>query len=145
MVSLRSSRCQLDVEKLPPTLEALKYKVFRSNFVTMVWKRCHLSHQNFPFTGAYGWEVDDEESFYPNLTNNLPVPLAILEISSCGCKTALIIVVVVRKTNWFALIYASVRTVKILIIVMLVNSLMFEMNMVRNNLFLYYLSVLHLA
>ena len=53
----------------------------------MVWKRCHLSHQNFPFPGAYGWEVDDEGSFYPNLTNNLPVPLAILEISSCGCKT----------------------------------------------------------
>ena len=32
------SKFQKDADKLPPTMSALKYKIFRSNYITLVWK-----------------------------------------------------------------------------------------------------------
>ena len=81
------SRYQLDAEKLPPTFEAFKYKVFRSHFINFVWRRCHLPFQNLPCPENYGWDVDIEGSYDPIMTQNLPAPIAIIEMSSCSCKT----------------------------------------------------------
>ena len=38
------SKYQLDASSLPPTMSALKYKIFRSHYVSMVLKRSHLPY-----------------------------------------------------------------------------------------------------
>ena len=80
------SKFQYEAEKLPPTFSALKYKIFRCHFVTMVLRRAHLAIQNLPHAANYGWE-DINSSFTPILTDNLPAPLALIELSVCSCKS----------------------------------------------------------
>ena len=80
------SKFKHDAEKFPPTFSALKYKIFRSYFVTMVLRRAHLPIQNLPPATNYGWE-SVHSSFVPILTENLPAPLALIELSVCSCKS----------------------------------------------------------
>ena len=80
------SKYQYDAEKLPPTLSAFKYKVFRSHFVTLVLRRSINPLQNLPSPLNYGWEII-EDSLVPTMTDELPAPLALIELSVCGCKT----------------------------------------------------------
>ena len=80
------SKFQCDVEKLPPTAAALKYKIFRSHFVTLVLKRSLNQIQNIPSALNYGWESCDKV-YNPIMTDELPAPLALIELSVCGCKT----------------------------------------------------------
>ena len=78
------SKFQHDATKLPPTMSALKYKIFRSHFICLVLKRSHISKQNLPLPQNYGWELNGE-SLDPILTDNLPAPLGLIELSVCGC------------------------------------------------------------
>ena len=80
------SRYQRETEKLPPTFAAIKYKIFRSHFVALVLKRSHRPIQTLPNVENYGWENIDER-LCPIMTDNLPAPLALLEMSSCNCKS----------------------------------------------------------
>ena len=80
------SKCQSEIEKLPPTQSALKYKIFRGHYCSIVLKRSHQAIQNLPSPENYGWEIS-EELLKPILTDNLPAPEAIIELSFCGCQT----------------------------------------------------------
>ena len=75
-----------EVSKLPPTTAAFKYKVFRSHYVTLVLKISLLPMQNLPSPLDYGWERVNT-SYLAIMTDELPAPLALVELSSCSCKT----------------------------------------------------------
>ena len=79
------SKYQHDATQLPPTMSALKYKIFRSHFICLVLKRSHMAIQNLPPPQNYGWELNGE-SLDPILIDNLPAPLGLIELSVCGCN-----------------------------------------------------------
>ena len=80
------SKYQYEAEKLPPTPAAFKYKVFRSHFFTLVLRRSLVALQNLPNPLNYGWEMINN-TISPIMTDELPAPLALIELSVCGCKT----------------------------------------------------------
>ena len=89
LAKLRSfmfSKYQYNSENLPPTFGSLKYKIFRSNYVSLTLKRADVSKQNLPSFLNYGREMVDN-NITPILTDNLPAPLALIELRACGCKT----------------------------------------------------------
>ena len=53
------SKFQLEAEKLPRTSSALRYKIFRAHFVTLVFRRAHLPLQHLPQAIDFGWEMED--------------------------------------------------------------------------------------
>ena len=79
------SKFQYDAARLPPTMSALKYKIFRSHFVCLVLKRSDVPIQNLPPPESYGWELNNR-SLDPIMTDNLPAPIALIELSVCSCK-----------------------------------------------------------
>ena len=80
------SKYQYDAEKLPSTSGALKYRVFRCHYVTAVLRRANQTMQNLPPAVDYGWELNDS-SYILILTENLPAPLELIELSVCSCKS----------------------------------------------------------
>ena len=54
--------------------------------MALVLKRSHLSLQNFPPPEDFGWEKIDGE-LVPVMTDCLPTPMALIELSVCGCKS----------------------------------------------------------
>ena len=69
-------KCQYDAASLPPTKSALKFKVFRSHYICMVFKRAHLSYQKLLNPENYGWELNNG-FLDPIMTDNLPAPIAL--------------------------------------------------------------------
>ena len=71
--------------RLPPTWGALKYHILRANFVACMW---HLSLMSFnpviPSPADSGW-VLSEGTLSAHMTDNLPAPLATIEMSVCKC------------------------------------------------------------
>ena len=80
------SKHQYEMEKLPPTASALKFKIFRSHFIALVLKRACLNFQQLPSFENYGWEIVNV-NIMPIMTDELPAPLALVELSFCSCKT----------------------------------------------------------
>ena len=80
------SKYQYNSENLPSTFGGLKYKIFRSHYVTLTLKHAVVSKQNLTSFLNYGWEIV-ENNITPTLTDNLPEPSALIELSACGCKT----------------------------------------------------------
>ena len=56
----------------------------------MALKKYHVSKTNLPSPERYGWELNGT-SLDPIMTDNLPAPLALVELSICnrkrGCST----------------------------------------------------------
>ncbi|XP_057300399.1 uncharacterized protein LOC130631667 [Hydractinia symbiolongicarpus] len=84
------SKFQCDADMLPPTLAALKYKIFRCHFISMVLRSSHILIQQLPNAVNYGWDTDEVGNLSPIMTDELPAPLALIELSSCNCKTSCI-------------------------------------------------------
>ncbi len=80
------SKFQWEAGQLPPTSSALKCKVFRSHFCCIVLKRSLQGTQNLPSPEGYGWEINDG-TLEQIMTDNLPAPIALIELSVCSCKT----------------------------------------------------------
>ena len=80
------SRYSKDASSLPPTFAALKYKVFRSHFVTLVFKSCFKAIQNLPDPTGFGWELENNQLLPPITTDELPAPIGLIELSMCACK-----------------------------------------------------------
>ena len=80
------SKYQYNSENLPPTFSALKYKIFCSHYITLTLKRAVVSKQNLLSFLNYGWEIV-ENNITPILTDKLPAPLVLIELSACCCKT----------------------------------------------------------
>lgn len=74
------------ISKLPPTLATLKYRIFRAHYVALVLKRCSKAIQNLPDATGYGWE-NVNNALVPILTDELPAPTELIELSMCSCKT----------------------------------------------------------
>ena len=79
------SKFQHSATQLAPTTSALKYNIFRSHYVCLVLSRSHLAIQNLLPAENYGWELNGE-SLDPILTDILPDPLGLVELSVCACK-----------------------------------------------------------
>lgn len=79
------SKYQYHALQLPPTMSALKYKIFRSHYICMTLRKSNVGLQNLPPAQNYGWELNGL-TLDPILTDNLPAPLALIELSVCGCK-----------------------------------------------------------
>ena len=80
------SKFQSDAEQLPPTMIALKYKIFRSYFVCTVLKCAHLPIQNLPSPEGYGWELNGN-SLDPIMADNVPAQIGLIELSVCNCES----------------------------------------------------------
>ena len=80
------SKFQCEISNLPPTNTALKCNIFRCHYVTLVLRRSLSTLQNLPSPLNYGWESSGE-AYLPILTDKLPAPLALIELSGCSCKT----------------------------------------------------------
>ena len=75
-----------DSYKLPPTANALKYKILRSHLTCLTWKSSHLKNTIYPNPSQYGWEKI-EETFVPIMRDKLSAPEAVVEMCMCNCKT----------------------------------------------------------
>ena len=69
------SKENIDGDWLPPTPDALKFKLMRSNFIALVWKRKIVSFSpDIPTIGEnYGWKIV-EERLVALMTDHLPAP-----------------------------------------------------------------------
>ena len=79
------SKLKCGFNKLLTTQAVLKYKIFRSHYVTLVLQRA-LAMTNLPSTLGHGWEAKDDV-YVPITTDELPVFLELMRLSMCGCKT----------------------------------------------------------
>ena len=75
-----------EVSKLPPTMRALKYRIFRAHYAALILKTCTSSIQNLPDPCGFGWELDNG-NLVPTMTDDLPSPTGLIELSMCSCKT----------------------------------------------------------
>ena len=72
--------------KLPLTMSALKYRIFRVHYAALILKNCTSSIQNLPDPRGFGWELDNG-NLVPIMTDDLPAPTGLIELSTCTCKT----------------------------------------------------------
>ena len=80
------SKYSCEVSILPPTMSALKYRIFRAHYAALILKKCRSSIQNLPDSCGFGWELDNE-NLVPIMTGDLPAPTGLNELSMCSCKT----------------------------------------------------------
>ena len=83
---LQFSKYSFEVSKLPPTMSALKYRIFRAHYAALILKKCTSSIQNLPDPCGFGWELDNG-NLVPIMTDDLPAPTGLIELSMCSCKT----------------------------------------------------------
>ena len=72
------SKYQTEIDKLPPTAAALKYKIFRCHFVTFVLRRSLSTMQHLPSPLSYGWESSGDACISV-MTDEHPAPIALIE------------------------------------------------------------------
>ena len=80
------SKYSCEVSKLPPTMSALKYRIFRAHYAALILTKCTSSIQNLPDPCSYGWELGNG-NLVPVMTDDLPAPAGLIELSICSCKT----------------------------------------------------------
>ena len=81
-----SPSAQVELSNLLPTSAALKYKIFLFYYVALVLGWCFLTRQNMPSPLKFGWKSYGE-AYLPILTDDVPVPLKIIDLGVCYCKT----------------------------------------------------------
>lgn len=80
------SKFQSDISKLPPTVAALKFKIFRSHFIALVPRRACWNFQQLPSFENYIREIRQDKTG-AIMTDEQPAPLALVELSVCNCTT----------------------------------------------------------
>ena len=80
------SKYSCEVSKLPPTMSALKYRIFRIHYAALIPKKCTSSIQNLPDPCGFGWELNNG-NLVPIMIDDLPVPTGLIELNMCSCKT----------------------------------------------------------
>ena len=99
-----------DSNKLPPTADALKFKILRSHLTCLVWKSSHLRSTILSDRVYYGWEKDGGV-YIPVMTDQLPAPIAVIEMSVNVIQDVQTKDANVERTNLFVLC-ARVANVK---------------------------------
>ena len=79
------SKKQSEAENLPPTKAALKYKILRSHYVTMMWKRSDRPNSELRDPYSFGWQNVDGIVQHV-LSDELPAPEASIEMCMCKCN-----------------------------------------------------------
>ena len=64
----------------------LKYKIFRCHYISLVLRKSLLTMQELPWPLSYGWESYGD-TYKAIMTDELPAPVALIELSVCACKT----------------------------------------------------------
>ena len=80
------SKYLCEVSKLPPTMSALKYRIFRAHYAALILKKCTSSIQNLPDPCGFGWELNNG-NLVPIMIDDLPAPTGLIELNMCSCKT----------------------------------------------------------
>ena len=80
------SKYSCKVSKLPPTMSALKYRIFRPHYAALILKKCTSSIQNLPDPCGFGWELNNG-NLVPIMIDDLPTPTGLIELNMCSCKT----------------------------------------------------------
>ena len=80
------SKKQLESEKLPSTNPAFLYVVYRSHFMTRVMKSASKCHPHLPDPETHDWKLN-EGLYEPIMTDQLPAPKFVIELSMCSLKT----------------------------------------------------------
>ena len=81
-----------DFDRFPPTAAVLKYKILKTQLMCLIWKSSHVKIATSPDPEDYGWEMKDDKHL-PIMTDQLPAPGAVIEMSLSKCRTGL-------KTMW---------------------------------------------
>ena len=71
-------------ETLPPTSDAAKFHIMRSNYQASVWNQAHSPCPDLPPVSEMGW-MRLYGRLVPWLLSLLPIPKSCREISSFGC------------------------------------------------------------
>ena len=80
------SMYQTESNKLPPKLGALRYKIMRSHYIALVWGSSDKAKQCLPNPCQFGWK-DGGDIYDALMTDELPAPEAVIEMSLCACTT----------------------------------------------------------
>ena len=64
----------------------MKYRIFRAHYAALTLKKCLSSIQNLPGPCGFGWELDNG-NLVPIMTDDLPAPAGLIELSVSSCKT----------------------------------------------------------
>lgn len=80
------SKCEKDIEKLPPTESSLLQAIHRSHYATYVMKTSNTPMPDLPNVEDYGWKLVETKP-QPIMTSDLLVPTGLIELTRCGCKT----------------------------------------------------------
>ena len=90
--SVNELRCYMfqkgncDVEKLPPTHDALLHHIHRAHYQCKIWRLASQPIQTLQPPTENGWKMDAESNtLKPVLTNMRPIPVNCTEITKCGC------------------------------------------------------------
>ena len=74
------------VSKLPPTMSALKYRIFQVHYAALIIRKCGWSIQNLPDPSRFSWELDNG-NLVSIMIDDLAAPTGLIELSMCSCKT----------------------------------------------------------
>ena len=74
------------LETLPPTKDALELHIHRANYQAKIWLRADKPDMEIGTPSCEGWIVEND-ILEPVWSRLPPVPMACLELVSCGCRT----------------------------------------------------------
>ena len=80
------SKYSREISKLPPTMSALKYIIFRAHYAALILKKCTLPIENLPDPCGSGLKLNNV-NLVRIMTDDLPAPTGLVELSMCSCKT----------------------------------------------------------
>ena len=82
------SKYQYSSKKLPPTISTLRFAIYRSHLICNIWKKSTFSLPTLLNPEDYGWKYDiDNNRYEAIMTDQLPAPQQIVELSICKCKS----------------------------------------------------------
>ena len=76
----------LESEKLPPTLGALKPHIQRANAISTICKGYREPRPQLPSLTANWWETNSDGTISPKKCLQPPAPEAVIELVKCGCR-----------------------------------------------------------
>ena len=80
------SKFQSDISDLPPKAAALKYNICRCHYIALILRKSLLTMQERLSPLIYGWE-NYGDTYKTIMEDELPAPIALIELSVCTCKT----------------------------------------------------------
>ena len=80
------SKCEKDIENLPPTESSLLLAIHRAHYSMYIMKMSNTPIPDIPNFENYGWKLIDNKP-QPIMTNYVLIPSDLVELMHCRCKT----------------------------------------------------------